>query len=177
MTPERWNQIADLYDRALDCPASDRKGPLHGACQHDAALREEVDRMLAADAQAGLLGTPAWMKMPELVADSAAEQRTAFSAGTQVGPYRLVRPLGRGGMGEVFLATRDVGAARQTVAVKLLRPGLEEDRLLRRFAAEQQIRAQLAHPRIARQRPLGDLPQLRAPARQPDPVRRGRAGL
>ena len=151
MTAERWRQIGDLYDKALDCPPDERAALLDDACRNDAALRQEVEKMLAADAQHGALEAPAWMSLPELVAASADESpRGALPAGGRIGPYDIVRRIGQGGMGEVFLATRAVGAAQQTVALKLLRPGLENDRLLRRFAAEQEILAQLDHPRIAR---------------------------
>ena len=153
MTAERWRKIGDLYDKALDCPPDERAALLNDACRNDTALREEVEKMLAADAQhsPGVLEAPAWLSLPELVAASAEESpRGALPAGGQIGPYEIVRRIGQGGMGEVFLATRAVGAAQQTVALKLLRPGLENDRLLRRFAAEQEILAQLDHPSIAR---------------------------
>jgi serine/threonine-protein kinase len=68
----------------------------------------------------------------------------------RVGPYRLVREVGRGGMGSVYLAERDDDHYRQQVAVKILRRGLDTDELVRRFVAERQILATLQHPHIAR---------------------------
>jgi serine/threonine-protein kinase len=150
MTPERWHTVADLFERAAACPPAERAALLDAACAGDADLRREVEKMLAADDRTGHLEAPVWEAMPELAAASADDRHQQAAVADRIGPYRIVKPIGRGGMGEVFLATRAVGAAEQTVALKLLRPGLEEERLLQRFAAEQQMLAGLDHPRIAR---------------------------
>ena len=84
--------------------------------------------------------------MPELSdPDGPAESIEA----RHVGPYRLVRPLGRGGMGDVYLAVREADDFRQAVALKLIRRGLDTDEVLRRFRLERQILASLHHPNIA----------------------------
>ena len=149
MTFERWNEIGALYERALSRPPGERAALLDAACGHDPALRAEVETMLAAYED-----DPDFLETPALPDDAGRPPLPGLDAEDpaigSVGPYRLVRPLGRGGMGEVFLAVREVGAARQAVALKLLRPGLEDAAILRRFAAEQEILAQLDHPRIAR---------------------------
>ncbi|RMG56917.1 MAG: serine/threonine protein kinase, partial [Bacteroidetes bacterium] len=77
-------------------------------------------------------------------------QLLAHPEGEVIGPYQLVRHLGRGGMGSVYLGERVEGDFAQQVAIKLLRPGLAQDQLLARFRAERQIQAHLEHPHIAR---------------------------
>ncbi|MBT4603042.1 MAG: protein kinase, partial [Bacteroidetes Order II. Incertae sedis bacterium] len=67
-----------------------------------------------------------------------------------VGPYRLVRKLGRGGMGQVYLAVRDDEAFKRYVAVKVIRKGMDTEDILKRFRVERQILASLTHPNIAR---------------------------
>ena len=146
MTPERWEQIGALYDQILSTPTAQRAALLDHACADDPDLRREVESMLAAyEADPDFLEQPA---VPAL--DAAAMPGATFETETTMGPYRLVRLLGRGGMGDVYLAVREFEAARQSVAVKLLRPGLEQSDLAHRFAAEQQILAGLVHPGIAR---------------------------
>ena len=75
-------------------------------------------------------------------------------AGLRVGPYRLVRELGRGGMGTVYLAVRDDDAFHKRVAIKVLKRGMDTDAIVRRFRTERQILAGLEHPtsRAARRR-------------------------
>ena len=150
MTADRWARVEDLFDRAADLPRADRAAFLDAACRDadgtpDRALREEVDRMLALDTGAdgffhdltgGGLGVPddPMAGVPE-----------------RVGPWRLVREVGKGGMGTVYLAERDDGTFAQRAAVKLVRPGLADD-LVARFRAERHLLARLEHPGIARQR-------------------------
>ena len=140
MSPERWQQIEDLYAAYLEQPAAERDAFLDRACAGDASLRAEIDSLLAAEDEApSFLETP-FARLPET---------NGFRPGVQVGPYRILRPLGRGGMGQVYLAEREV-PFRQQVALKVIRHGLDTDDLLRRFRAEQQILAGLRHPNIAR---------------------------
>jgi serine/threonine protein kinase len=79
-----------------------------------------------------------------------AESRTEDSRGETIGVYRLIEPLGRGGMGEVYLAERADGRFDQKVAVKLVKRGMDSAEILRRFARERRILARLEHPGIAR---------------------------
>ena len=74
----------------------------------------------------------------------------AVKTGTRIGPYRIVREIGRGGMGAVYLAERDDEHYQQQVAIKLIKPGLGGDVIRRRFRNEMQILAELNHPNIAR---------------------------
>jgi len=137
-----WGRIQEVFHGALELEGSERVRYLESACAGQPTLRAEVDSLLA-HATGGLLGEPV---------DAAPEPD--FTA-VDFGEYHILRRLGRGGMGNVFLAERSRAGYTQRVALKLLRPdlfhplgaapGLEE-----RFARERQILARLEHPGIAR---------------------------
>ena len=133
------DRVDALFDEALDRGDGWRDW-LTGACS-DPAVRAEVAALMQAhERSAGLLdGAPlgGWTR--------AGDDRL-----TCVGAYRIVRELGRGGMGTVYLAERDDGHFARTVAVKVLRRGLDAEDVVRRFLAERQILATLQHPNIAR---------------------------
>ena len=111
------------------------------------ALRAEVQALLEAEAD-----TPPEFLSPvaEALWPAAPAPEAAARGGQRVGPWRLVSLLGRGGMGEVWLAERDDGAWRGEAAVKLLQRGMDSQAVLARFALERQALARLAHPHIAR---------------------------
>jgi serine/threonine protein kinase len=135
---ERWSEVQTLFESAIDRPREERITWLQGTCD-DPQLRAEVERLLRAHERAdGILDTPASLTPESLNV-----------RGQRIGPYRLVREIGRGGMSVVYLAERE-DPYRQRVAVKLLRPGLATSDLVRRFLAERQILATLDHPSIAR---------------------------
>ena len=152
-SPDRWRRLAPLLDEALDLPAEGRAAYLARVCGDDAALRTDLEALLAADSAAedflegsagsyfGALATP--------VADPASNE-PGLAAGTRVGPYRIVREIARGGMGAVYLAERGDAQFEQRVALKLVRPGMDSAEVHRRFLAERQILARLGHPNIAR---------------------------
>jgi serine/threonine-protein kinase len=128
-----------LFEGALDHADGDWRAWLTGVCA-EPALRAEVAALMRAHERAhGVLD-----------ASAAAWARPDDEALTAAGPYRIVRELGRGGMGTVYLAERDDGQFARTVAVKVLRRGLDADDVVRRFVAERQILATLQHPHIAR---------------------------
>lgn len=144
-SPERWKRIKTVFEQALDLPASDRLVFLAQEAKEDAELEQEVLRLLAAEAGAAtFLEKPL---LPQMV-----------SEGQDLGPYRLEKRIGRGGMGQVFLAVRRDGAFDRKVALKLLRPGLNTDELLRRLHTERQILARLQHPHIAQMLDGGSTP-------------------
>ena len=145
MTPERWQQIERLFDEALNLDASARDRFLDTACNNDPDLRHEVEALLKADAEA-----PAFLNQ-----DAAAFAAPAMEippspavAGRHIGPYRLIRELGRGGMGVVYLAERD--DVDKQVALKLVRGGHADPVTTRRFLLERKVLARLEHPHIAR---------------------------
>jgi serine/threonine-protein kinase len=153
MDSARWQRIRDLFERVVDLEATAREALLAAACDGDAVLRKEVEDMLAADAKALASNTSVSAAAPDLLADLVSRQDREDSArwiGRRMGPWRLEREIGRGGMGAVWLAHRDDGAYEGCVAVKLMRAGVDGSDLARRFQAERQILAGLDHPNIAR---------------------------
>jgi eukaryotic-like serine/threonine-protein kinase len=132
MDAERRREVEELFEEALEHPHAARRAWLRRRPGLDAALLAEVEALLDADEVAGSL----------FDAPPPAEER-------KIGPYRVLRELGRGGMGVVYLAERDDGHFRHRVAVKLLRGSPDAEDLHRRFLAERQILASLNHPHIA----------------------------
>ncbi|MEL6614886.1 MAG: serine/threonine-protein kinase, partial [Bacteroidota bacterium] len=146
MTPADWSRLNDALDGALDLPPEARVAFLD-AQDLSPELRARAEAMLAADAtEASLLDDPGRMGSLMEAAGADAER---VPPGTEIGPYRVVREIGRGGMGTVVLAERADGAFEKRVALKLVRPGVAPG-LLARFRAERRILARLEHPGIAR---------------------------
>ena len=144
MEPERWRQIEDLFQAALDCEPERRSALLEAACGHDRALREEVDSLLASYEEAGFTEAPAFRDAVRLL-----EQNHSLT-GKRIGPYRVIREIGHGGMGAVYLAARADEAFRKQVAIKLIKRGLHMEAIVQRFRNERQILASLDHPNITR---------------------------
>ncbi len=147
MTVERLQQVEELFHAALELDPEARQGFLNEACDADRELRAEVEALLQAFAQ-----SPEFIvaSSPLIGIQSDAGQRGAAQLGERLGPYRLLREIGRGGMGEVYLAVRDDDQYRKQVAIKLVRRGMDIDSIIRRFRHERQILAGLDHPNIAR---------------------------
>jgi tetratricopeptide (TPR) repeat protein/tRNA A-37 threonylcarbamoyl transferase component Bud32 len=148
MEPDRWQRLEEMFFAGLELDAAGRAELLARADGADPELAREVAAMLAAhDSGEGqgierfLLADP-----PEARPGVCLNVRL----GIQVGAYRLVELIGRGGMGEVYLAERADGEFQQRVAVKLLRAGLDSAQAIARFRAEREILARLEHPHIAR---------------------------
>ncbi len=145
MTPESWQRIKTLLDDALDLPAAERRAFVSASCGGDEALSAEVTSLLAAADEVGdELEEPAIRLL-----DGAGHDDGGLPAGHQVGRYRILRQLGSGGMGIVYLAGRADAAYEQIVALKLVHRGMDTAEILRRFRQERQILAHLAHPNIA----------------------------
>lgn len=154
-----WRRLDEVFESALELSSGERDRFLEDACAGDRELRREVEGLLRAaeDAEdAGFLGRPAevrWEAMIDRLTSERAEpagRRPGGRVGERVGPYRIVEEIGAGGMATVYRARRADGAFEQEVALKVIAPGLAVDRLIRRFVAERQILADLAHPGIAR---------------------------
>jgi serine/threonine-protein kinase len=155
----RFQAAMDLVDRALDLSEADRAALLVRECA-DLELRATVERLLRADANdSEVLSGPAIVP-PELSAMLAPDVRE--EPGALVGAFRLVSILGKGGMGEVWVAERMGADFEQKVALKLLPPGDDELGATARFRRERQILARLSHPRIARFLDGGVTPDGRA---------------
>jgi predicted ATPase/serine/threonine protein kinase len=151
MTPEHFGEVERLYHAALERPASERQRFLAAACGADSALRREVGSLLAANDMAGdFIAAP--VTATEWLAE--ADDRTALT-GT-VGAYEIERRVGRGGMGEVYLA-RDPRLGRR-VAVKLLRPEITgHPEISRRFEQEARAASALNHPNIVTIYEIGEV--------------------
>ena len=148
---ERWRAIDRLFDAALDQPAAGRLAFLHAACGDDVELRDAVVELLGAEESSrGLFESPGPVAargfMEDLVGRTPPDRR--------LGPYTLVRELGRGGMGTVYLAEQVGDEFRRKVAIKVLRRGVDTDDVLRRFVRERRkaggiaakaVRQALAH--------------------------------
>ncbi|HEU4891640.1 MAG TPA: protein kinase [Vicinamibacterales bacterium] len=146
MNAERWQAIGELFEQALPLPAGERTALLDDACGVDEELRREVTSLLAShNAGGGFL-----QHRIEKALASFYETSVTGTQPVRVGPYRLIRELGRGGMGTVFLAERDDDEYYSRVAVKLVRPGMDTEFILARFRRERQTLARLQHPNISR---------------------------
>ncbi|MDX1984800.1 MAG: serine/threonine-protein kinase [Bryobacteraceae bacterium] len=146
MTAPAWQRVKGLLAEALDRDGPARAAFLDAECGEDYALRREVETLLAAHEGAGaFLDTPA--QFPQTL--------------NQLGPYRIERVLAEGGMGTVYEAVRDEAGIRLRVAIKVVRWGLTNPKLIENFRVEQQILARLAHPGIARLIDWGETPDAR----------------
>src|SRR5690606_32726304 len=145
MDADRWQQVKALLNRTLECDPPSRAAFVLAESGDDADLRREVESLLEALEREGeRFERPAVVRMREL--PEAGEP--AGMAGRRIGPYRLLREVGQGGMGVVYEAVRDDDHFEKRVAVKLIRWGAATDRVLRRFRRERQILAGLDHPNI-----------------------------
>lgn len=139
----RWALLAELFESALSMPSDSRAAYLDRACAGDATLRSELESLLrASDASGAFLEQPP-DPAPENPAGSAPLAR-----GELLGHWRVLRLIGRGGMGEVYEAERAGGDFEQRAAIKLTRR--EATAQLERFSAERQLLARFDHPGIAR---------------------------
>ncbi|HYM22551.1 MAG TPA: serine/threonine-protein kinase [Vicinamibacterales bacterium] len=128
---DRWDRVKRIVADALEMDAAVRPAFLADACGTDDDLRAEVVSLLAADDPAGRFLEPD--RHPD-----------------RIGSYRIVREIGRGGMGTVYEGARADAQFEQRVAIKVVKRGMDTDAVLRRFVAERQVLARLQHPSIAR---------------------------
>jgi serine/threonine protein kinase len=136
---DHWPRIKEIVGAALEKDLSERSAFLDQACSMNEPLRQEIDSLLAAYEKAGGFSGGAWETIP--VERASPSQR--------IGPYRLIRELGVGGMGQVWLAEQVSPVVRQC-ALKLIRSGLYDDDMARRFQMERQSLALMEHPAVAK---------------------------
>ncbi len=148
-SPQRWGRVEEIFHLALEQPPESRDQWLAQSCAGDAALRSEVASLLESDgvARQGFVGAKVQSAFVDLMADEAPK---SAMEGRRIGSWRLVREIGRGGMGAVYLAARADQQYESSVAIKLVRPGFDTDFMLHRFRRERQILARLEHPNITR---------------------------
>jgi serine/threonine protein kinase/tetratricopeptide (TPR) repeat protein len=142
MTGARWGEVKTILASLLETDPSQRAAEMDRLCGSDSELRSSVESLLALEQKAGAL------------LDSAGAPGTAWRAEAPapetIGAYRVVKEIGRGGMGVVYLGERADGQYRKEVAIKLITAAHPDAQTGRRFERERQILAQLEHPGIAR---------------------------
>jgi serine/threonine protein kinase len=145
MSDTRHQSIMQILAEAMDCPAGERADLLDRACAGDAPLRRAVEDLLARENAADR-----FLEDPLLVAAEGRADDDALPIGRTLGSYRITEEIGRGGMGAVYLAVRNDDEYRRSVAIKLIKRGMDTDAIQRRFRRERQILANLNHHYIAR---------------------------
>jgi non-specific serine/threonine protein kinase/serine/threonine-protein kinase len=143
MSEPSWAEVRAVFETAAELTGDARAAYL-ATHATDPALRREVLSLLAVDTAAARFEQP----LPIMLAPPDTE--TPLPAGHRVGPYAIVRVIGRGGMGVVYLGQRADDVYHREVAIKVVRPGPEAGGLAARFAHERQTLAALTHPNIAR---------------------------
>ena len=146
MAPALWERVKAVFADTLEQPVEDRRAFVEQACSGDARLRDEVESLLAASVEPDPVIEKNAIDLGAMIGAGA----TSSMAGRQFGNYRIVREIGHGGMGAVFLAERADGAFHHEVAIKVIRQTLTDPDIERRFRRERQILASLNHPHIAR---------------------------
>ncbi|MFQ5462295.1 MAG: tetratricopeptide repeat protein [Phycisphaerae bacterium] len=142
-----WEQVKAILEQCFDVDPSERAVFLDRACGGNAELRRHVEGLLDSDERTTpFLDPPSRGAAFEILADVL----DASPMPTEVGRYRLVRMVGSGGMGAVYAAVRSDGEFDREVAVKVIKPGMATDDILRRFRQERQTLANLDHPNIAK---------------------------
>jgi len=143
ITPQRWAEIEPHFDAALDLDEAAREAYLADLEARDAALVADLRELLRERAQE-------WSALPADLLSAAGEERGgADLSDRRIGPWRIVRVVGRGGMSVVYLGERTDGKFEQQVAVKVMH-WTGGARAMERFRLEQQTLARLAHPAITR---------------------------
>ena len=139
MDAQRWQRLSPLLDALFDLSPDARTQRLQQLHEEDPALATDLEALIALEEE-----------RTDFLAEPLVSSLGGAQPGSEIGPYRLERMLGEGGMGQVWLAARSDGLYQRRVALKLLRPGLTDTNLRLRFTRERQILARLAHPHIAR---------------------------
>jgi tRNA A-37 threonylcarbamoyl transferase component Bud32 len=143
---ERWHRLEVLFEQALELPETERSSFVAEACGTDVALRRDLDGLLANapgahDALDAAIGAEV---------DLLAHEAAVSQVGRRIGPFRLIKMIGEGGMGAVYLAQRDDSQFTQRVAIKILSRAIGSSEAVARFRDERQILAALDHRNIVR---------------------------
>ena len=146
MKPERWARIKPIFYEAAEQPADERAAFIRSRCGDDESLASEIESLLGAHDQAGSFIEG----LPDESTVTLDLQPPDTIIGRRIGAYEVIREIGRGGMGAVYLASRADEQFRKLVAIKLIKTGFDHESIIRRFRNERQILASLDHPNIAR---------------------------
>lgn len=145
MDKETWAKVKDIFSEVIALDPEVRDLRLDEICEGDSEVRSEVEALISSNDE-----VENFIEEPAFAIPDAIPPDIEPSANKQIGNYRIVREIGRGGMGTVFLATRDDGEFHQQVAIKIVSSAFLGRENLRRFRQERQILAELNHPNIAR---------------------------
>src|ERR1041385_6810400 len=149
MTPERWRQVEEIFQAALDLSPEERVHYVSNVCAEDSQLKRDVESLLLQYDSAGeLLDAPVYGNTELSALESFIDEKDPM-IGRRLGSYRIEREIGRGGMGAVYEASRADNEFNKRAAIKLVKRGMDTDFILRRFRKERQILAALDHPNIA----------------------------
>ena len=142
------HKVDRLLDEALELPASERSAFLDEACAHEPEIRRQVEELLELETKANsfMSTTQPLAQEVESAIDRLERERSPKRG---FGPYRVVREIGQGGMGRVYLAERADGQFHRRVAIKVIRGSTDSDEIQKRFEQERRILAGLQHPNIA----------------------------
>lgn len=141
MKPEKWQKVKNIFNDVIDLEPAERES-YFADNPSETEILNEVRQMLGADEEELIEHSP-FSKL-------AAAAETASAPPEKIGHYKIIREIGRGGMGVVYEAVRDDGEFSQKAAIKVIKRGMDSDDILRRFRNERQILAELQHPNIAR---------------------------
>lgn len=144
MSPQQFRLLNQIFDKAVELPPDERAAYLNEVCGDDLELRREAEDLLRADEHAE-------HQLDRSVIEAAERLKSAQPTlvGRYVGPYKIVREIGSGGMGTVYEAVRTDNQYVRSVAIKFVSTGMETPDALTRFRVERQVLAALQHPNVA----------------------------
>ena len=148
---QRWGQISRLFAIGRTLAAEELEDLLDREASDDEGLRREVLRLVRRDRKPGGVLEEGWLPPPV-----AASQEPFLDSSS--GRYEVLEEIGRGGMGTVYRARREIAGTRQIVALKMILPGMDTRLVVRRFERERSVLAGLEHPSIARLLDAGETP-------------------
>jgi len=147
--PARWLELERLYHAALERPLDERASFVEQACAGDEWLRSELESLLEQDRPGDdFLDRPAMEVAARELAVNEIEP-ASIEAGSQIGSYKILAQIARGGMGVVYRAEQQ-HPVRRIVALKVIKPGMDSEQVIARFQAERQALALMDHPSVSR---------------------------
>jgi serine/threonine protein kinase len=157
LNPERWQEVSRIFKSAIELDGAAREAYLASECAHDDSIRQEVSRLISSHEKASaenFIDTP-----PDANFNSSDSETRRLADEQRIGPYRIIKHLGTGGMGEVYLATDS--RLDRVVALKILSGELAQDkRRMQRFQREARIVSSLNHPNILTLFEFGEIESL-----------------
>lgn len=145
VTPDQWQKLRRLFESALERDPAQRASYLEEVCAADSELRGQIEALLKSHEE-----EDDFLEAVAVPLDLLSGDYSEFAEGDFIGPYCVLREIGHGGMGTVFLAARADDQYSKQVAIKVVKRGMDSTEIVNRFKQERQILANLEHPNIAR---------------------------